>query len=584
VHEIDPEVGGAPTAPADIEAPPSLSSHDYSAEFEEGLIAPEWPDTSDLVSRVEHPPRIASVTPAYSQDAAAAFGRETVDPEPRVADDVEYGERESAPVSEPEVVAASDAAPAEEVGQEEPVVEAAEAVAELDDTQEVEAVAEADDTQEVEAVAETDDTQEVEAVAEADDTQDVEAVAEVDDTQEVEAIADQDHTQEMEVVAESHFADAFDTQETEAVAAESHSDEEPVESAAVEATQQDEELNAADEAQIESIADAPSEVQEVARAIARDARASGEQEAIRIEVRESEEAEVSAHAASHRPPAEAPESAAFVTETMAELLISQGFIERATNVYEELVRRRPYDPVLVARLAELRERLDAPAETEHETPTHASAEDEVESSNATDDAAEEVQHHVEEDAVHASIPTPIIAPLAMSRDEPESPRVTARERFARIATRRVPRRTPPRAAVAIESPADGLAGLFGSTDEPSSDDFAARAFADAFATTDEQRSSPSRGTPVFVTRTVTSPSTQAIERPAPASETPPAARPSSTFSFDRFFPDPATVAPTPPASPATGNRSQTPESTSPSAPVSDDLAEFAAWLKGLDKP
>ena len=52
-------------------------------------------------------------------------------------------------------------------------------------------------------------------------------------------------------------------------------------------------------------------------------------------------------------------SPVFVTETMGELLVSQGFLSRAVEVYDELVRRRPYDPVLTSRLAELRERLVA---------------------------------------------------------------------------------------------------------------------------------------------------------------------------------------------------------------------------------
>lgn len=45
---------------------------------------------------------------------------------------------------------------------------------------------------------------------------------------------------------------------------------------------------------------------------------------------------------------------AFVTETMGELLVAQGFTSRAITVFEELVRRRPYDPVLQSRLEELR--------------------------------------------------------------------------------------------------------------------------------------------------------------------------------------------------------------------------------------
>ena len=55
---------------------------------------------------------------------------------------------------------------------------------------------------------------------------------------------------------------------------------------------------------------------------------------------------------------------AFVTETMGELLVAQGFVARAVDVYEELVRRRPYDLVLASRLGELRDMLTPAAALE----------------------------------------------------------------------------------------------------------------------------------------------------------------------------------------------------------------------------
>jgi hypothetical protein len=44
---------------------------------------------------------------------------------------------------------------------------------------------------------------------------------------------------------------------------------------------------------------------------------------------------------------------------MAELLVSQGFVARAVDVYEELARRNPSDPAIAARLTEVRGMLTA---------------------------------------------------------------------------------------------------------------------------------------------------------------------------------------------------------------------------------
>lgn len=267
---------------------------------------------------------------------------------------------------------------------------------------------------------------------------------------------------------------------------------------------------------------------------------------------------------------DASEPPAFVTETMGELLVAQGFVERAIVVYEELVRRRPYDPVLSARLDELRGL--------------------------------------------AAIAEPVCV-------------FTARERYATLASRRVARRTPARAAtpigtpviataasfpaaltpamstpavptpayggsVAMPTPAESLSALFGGEPQ-ASDDFAAQALADAFAPvpldtpTDSafdthffgNRDSSREPTPAYGT----------VRQPTPALVVPSVPTPAGDFSFDRFFPDPATASPAaakgtpassptvPPAAPpavAEGN-------IEAGAGTSDDLAQFSAWLKGL---
>ena len=261
----------------------------------------------------------------------------------------------------------------------------------------------------------------------------------------------------------------------------------------------------------------------------------------------------------------------------------------------------------------MRERLSGEAETSDESSDESSDDASVSESHAaaswdadvTDDYEAQPEHDENESvastyAAETSMPTPIVAPRAVSHERTESEtRITARERFSRIASRRVPRRTPPRAAVAIESPADGLAGLFGAADDDRGDDYAARAFADAFAPMDEPPYGAAHDTPAFVSRTVTAPSSPAVHATtssepshSTSQATPSSARPSSGFSFDRFFPDPATVqstaAATPAATPATQPSKPAPASPTSSAaqspPLGDDLAEFAAWLKGLDKP
>jgi tetratricopeptide (TPR) repeat protein len=250
---------------------------------------------------------------------------------------------------------------------------------------------------------------------------------------------------------------------------------------------------------------------------------------------------------------------AFVTETMGELLVSQGFTVRAVSVYEELVRRRPYDPVLSSRLAELQEQL------------------------AADEAP--VVPVVPTPAIVARVTPPFLTPPfaipmsatpmsstayeeSVSDDDPVAS-VTARERFARLAMRRVPRRTPPRASVAVDAPAEGLALLFGGH-APLNDDRAARALADAFAPIAEV--TPLGAEFQFedamlggATRTSTPMGAATPIVTVAVSEG------SGPFSFDRFFPDPAT---SPPPADAP---SRTPT-------VSDDLAQFSAWLKGLGNP
>ena len=247
------------------------------------------------------------------------------------------------------------------------------------------------------------------------------------------------------------------------------------------------------------------------------------------------------------------QSPAFVTETMGELLVAQGFVDRAVTVYEELVRRRPYDPVLSARLAELREQ------------------------------------------VAAATPVPVY---------------TARERYAALAGRRVVRRTPvrpytpvgsaavtPRMVTPVSAPAvvadESLALLFGAASPPH-DDAAARTLADAFAYQPTDNAPADGFTTEFLgvsdgPRTPT-PVYGAGRQPTPIAvpPVPPGrAEAGDEFSFDRFFPDPAVPAGSTSTGGAVPNSAATPpvgRATPVESSPSDDLAEFSAWLKGLGQP
>ncbi len=240
----------------------------------------------------------------------------------------------------------------------------------------------------------------------------------------------------------------------------------------------------------------------------------------------------------------ATDSPAFVTQTMAELLVAQGFVARAAEIYEELIRRHSDDASLHSRLVELRVSLDAAVATSVPTPLYSTP---VEGTRASNTPA------------WIPVETPVVT------------RLTARHTFARLAARRVPRRTPLQPVLAIEDPADGLSALFGFAAAPK-DDAAARSLADAFAPISAANMADG------ATLDLSSASSTPLSTPAVAAATPTYGgaavsaapeTPHDAFSFDRFFPDPA----------ATSSISTPAVPMAP--PAGDDLAEFSAWLKGL---
>jgi tetratricopeptide (TPR) repeat protein len=489
---------------------------DLEAAFEEGLVT-SWPDTSDFATRVATPRELTPVSVDITPDAAEAFGLE---PEDEI--------RAVLPEPEPDVfdaeidLVSSEPAAESVAPTPEPEMSPVPAAEEVDDV-----TSDADPQEALPWLA-----------APVTPSEDVTAIVHALE-EDARALGEPD---EVSIFAEPVATAATSDEAYEHASVEvSFSDVHPGDAEAMEATAVELPSNAGVEYEPESSFD------------------------------EGDEADEGAGA-------DAPETPAFVTETMGELLVAQGFIDRAVDVYEELVRRRPYDPVLSARLAELQELA------------------------AT------------------------VAPVMV---------YTARERYAALAARRVARRTPSRAATPIASlviapPAsttpvratptvaapvpvmevtdDSLAALFGA-EASTHDDFAARALADAFAPVplDEARS-PSFGKAFFganESHRAPTPAYGAVRQPTPVAATPVASAPTpvapraissplespagresaADFSFDRFFPDPAvTPGENPPGTPGSTPVVMPPSGQGlagdePSA--TDDLAQFSAWLKGL---
>jgi hypothetical protein len=186
---------------------------------------------------------------------------------------------------------------------------------------------------------------------------------------------------------------------------------------------------------------------------------------------------------------------------------------------------------------------------------------------------------------------PLVAP---------APRRTARDWFGELAARRVNRRTPlsvptvPTVATMVaeaaatatatvpevvhyDTPADGLASLFGNASVAGADDVqAAQSLASAFGTA----ASTSEAGDLFddmAAMAESSDTDRTFEAPAPAAFESVASGTESeaeSFSFDRFFPDPARV-----AEPPSDAAAQAPADGAVSP--TQELAQFATWLKGL---
>ncbi len=480
------------------------------AAFEEGFVAAEWPDTSDIAARSATPRASTPLSVDIPADVVEAFGHEPTDP---VIAELPEPEVDVA-LPDEEVLVAPVAFSHHDIQVGNSILDFEDES--IDDDHQVIAGAEAesDPEVEVEVVAEAAAEVEVEATAEAEAEAEVEARSDVDGdepTTELPWLAEPvTPTDEVEEIVEAFAEDARAKGEADDVAVvampaplvvDAH---DAVESSFADVLDDDV------VSESESVGESESELE-------RTAEAAG---------------------------------ATFVTETMGELLVSQGFLDRAIAVYEELVRRRPSDSGPLGRLAELR-------------------------------------------AEHARRSAAAVR--------------TAGAWFAELAARRVARRTPtttaavptPRSVTPVhvtpvhvtpvhETPVgsipaeESLASLFGA-DTSTTDDTAAQQFATAFSGAQVEGAREN----LFASGAMA-----AVREPTPVASSAavqPAAATGAGFSFDRFFPDPATSAQ--PASPHVASDASTPvvsgtPTSSPAAEgkAADDLAQFSAWLKGLGNP
>lgn len=591
----DSDVAAAESADA-FDGAVDAQAQDEEAEFVEGLAAPEWPDTAELEARLLTPRTATSVTPVsvpITPEAAVAFGHEATD---RVETPLPPVEPDVLPV-EPELAMSADVViPAVVTAEVE-----AEVAAEVDDGASLEAEASSDTEDDVEVSLDTEVVADV--VAEVSSDAEVEAEAALDATvpfdEEVPAEAGDESlfVTAPESVLDTEAADDLHTEEDAVEPVEPVESVEPVEipwltgpevalgtvGAIVEAIGYDaQKIGDSDVVHLQ-VADEVSELGEAT---------SGNESQVELTAVDEAPAEENSDEISDETSEDAAPEGAFVTETMGELLASQGFYEKAVGVYETLAAQKPYDPVLAARLAELR---------------------------VAAGQAEE-------------------APAPDLSVEMEAPRLlTARERFAALAARRVARRSPPtpRYETAVAAPAEshheggaqygteaysvvspvinefdqmdsGLASLFGTSANPA-DDGAARVLAEAFSPSVTEAASAADGfVGSFFSELTNSASHSSgfdavehgssfgsaistVTEPAASSglntHSPADDESSDHISFDRFFPDAALQAPAagerqinsqPPVAPA--SRDTTGDATTGTA---DDLAQFSAWLKGL---
>jgi hypothetical protein len=260
----------------------------------------------------------------------------------------------------------------------------------------------------------------------------------------------------------------------------------------------------------------------------------------------------------------------FVTETMAELYLKQGFRTEALSVYEQLSAANPGDARLIARVTSLRIETAAPAESsgppvreffarlaarrpgERAAAAAPPAEDDFASSDSSDSDGSAEDEASQASPVYAE---PHVAARTTMAEEPTGDEVAAEQGSATVEAQRE---------------GGSIDALFGTQPTTSTEDSAASALAQAFG--GEPDTPPITGNP---TRQATGElSLDSVFRDG-SSRGP---RNSQGFSFDQFF----TQHPEGDRTSGGGRSSQeTPPEGEPAQRSADDIEQFNAWLQGL---
>jgi tetratricopeptide (TPR) repeat protein len=262
------------------------------------------------------------------------------------------------------------------------------------------------------------------------------------------------------------------------------------------------------------------------------------------------------------PPA-AP-AAPFVTETMAELFLKQGFREQALDIYRQLLAANPHDERLQHRVLELRPPAPAPVgdsvrdflsrlATRRPGEQAAAATPPSNDDFASFEAVPEPVDLVPEPARTA---TPAEAAAPVARATPSSVMSTGVERGA-----------------ASQGTGGSIDALFGNRSVGTSEDSAASALAQAFGGGSEPPPTitgrPARAAAGEL-------SLDSVFRDAP----PRPPRAAQNFSFDQFFSPESASAERDPAAPAPPAADPT-AATEPAERSADDIEQFNSWLQGL---
>jgi tetratricopeptide (TPR) repeat protein len=262
--------------------------------------------------------------------------------------------------------------------------------------------------------------------------------------------------------------------------------------------------------------------------------------------------------------------AAFVTETMAELFVKQGFREQALEVYRQLLAASPQDDRLRAKVAELQPPPAAP-----EGPTVREFFARLAVRRPGERSAAAAPPSADDFASFEAVPerpTPMHAPSTPSH-QGNTPGSSPPRSAAPSGSSTPMSSAVERAATTQSRPGGTIDALFGNRAVGTSEDSAASALAQAFGGREDSPSISGRPARAAAKEL----SLDSVFRDGGAR----APRPSGSFSFDQFFSEGASgAAADKPANPTTGGNDVV-APAEPAERTADDISQFNSWLQGL---